>query len=546
MHEPFLDIAGTETGGLYRCSEHMVQRGSLRIVLMSDVHIFGGRLAARLRNMISTIPELEDVFFITQGVGQCGSLVEMERVLRRFNLDKAVEVVLHVAFDIEEDGSALFWRCKELEEAMNKKIAFEYCVMGYGSTANSYFVYDEDQAENVPSIRMCKFYSATLKDVRRITNSPFKRPIFGALFWKSMFRVKPLTVAMKKEFESAKRGLEIVKNNVNMLKRQTRVRCRTEFIVSTLTPDEETMKKTVEIARESYERHRCGQRNMLLRVPLAELAGRIEMYIDPVFHTLDLEVSKCWNILNDRGSENSYLLTVEKFHTLCACEAIIAYMCFGISVSTSQRRHDNNLCRSLGLISHISRRMNATDELFTERLSYYEDCTVRYWLKPNEINVRLFDSGGRKEGNILNLCYILNKLTNWDYEHVTSAAKAFAIYILEHGAARHTKFHFDRLKPCKSSTYITHRRVAKLVTSRDFIERLFKPPGRKNEFYSLHRPSFVSLMNPTHVPHALAVMDPMYSNLAAFKFLYSQTTEPNNNNNINNINHHHRRILAVN
>lgn len=367
MDSAFYDIRNTESGSLFRCSEfpfvdpeHPVPRYLRRIILGDDVHAFGLALSQRVQAIVDGISELEDFFFVTMGMGQCMDAdYALKNVIALFQLRYLEELVVHVAIDVHKPGHAIFWKRDMLQSRKNGNLYAEYFPLFTRGAGNFYYSVNRVQFGSRPRIRMIKFYGEGMKNVHTIRNAPFKESNIGPALWNSMFWDRCPTAKEKKVLNDISRLLRVFKGNVQNLIEKPHLRCRAEFIVSTLWPEEDAGSTSVEMVKQEYFSKSYNLENGFKVMAMAKVRQLVMLVLDPVFRTIELEVEKC--IEQQLGdSDVIYTITVEQYHTIAAAEAILSFFTYGMAVSTGLEKHHNNeLCKMLGLQQHaFSRETN--------------------------------------------------------------------------------------------------------------------------------------------------------------------------------------------
>lgn len=450
-----------------------------RIVQMDDIHIFGRKLAARLRIEVNRMLEFTKVVFMVQGVGQSSNAQNMVEVLKRFDMEQSLEVVLHVAIDIYEEGHGLFWRKNKVVEHSKWRLFAEYYPLCLGKAGNFYLTVPGQQLPLVPDIRMVRFYNACLKNVHRVEGEPFKKSGFGSLFWKTMFKPKPYFAAIVSEIQNCSTALDVIVNNINVLKAQNYYRARTEFIVSTLLPGYNVVQESISLAQEKFMKNELYSFKMFVRMPITEVVERVQNYLDPALFTIVQEMRKCLAaVMDSEVNSEPYSISADHMHTICACEAIVSFFAFGTAVSIrGDRRHSYALCKKLGLIGKMFANKETRENLFQHCISYNENGTMKYCISEGEMIPDLFYLAA-SEGGLLKLNDLLTKLNkNWETPLVNLLAIEYVKYILEIGATQKSKMRFDRQRPCHATSKLI-REKSQLVCASEFVNRILKTPGR--------------------------------------------------------------------
>lgn len=457
----FLDMSDTESGELFRSSYHFVTiSNEPRIVQMDDVHLFGRKLAARLQIEINCMTEFSKVYFVVQGLGQSSVAENMIDVLSRFEMENAIEVVVHVAIDIWEEGYGLFWLKNKTVENSGGSLSAEYYPLALGRSGNFYMSMPDDQVPTEPSIRMVRFYNSCLKNVHRVKGAPFKKAGFGLLFWGTVFKPKPYVAATIKEIEDYSTALEVTKNNVDVLKTKRYYRARTEFIISTIMPGNSVVEDVVLLVKQKFLEKELYSPDMFLRLPVTVVVDRVKNYLDPALCTIAKEMEKCLKSVTANVEENPYMISVDHMHTICACEIIVSFFAFGLAVSTrGARRHNNQLCTKLGLVTKNFSTTETRENMFQDNVSYYEDGTMKLFLSDGEIIPELFYIPGEMRG-VLKLSELLSRLRkNWDSPDIEKLAMDYVTYCLESGATQKSKMKFNRQQPCQSTSRIVRKKA---------------------------------------------------------------------------------------
>lgn len=473
----FEDISNTESGNLYYCSEFPVERKKCtRIIWGCDIHEFGLRLSQRLETIVLGIPELENFWFVVMGMGQnMDAAYTVENVFNRFDLPYLEELVVHVAVDAHKPGNAIFWKYDKLEPRTPGKLTASYFPLMIRNAGNFYFSMNDakfgKQSHGHPSIRMKKFYNGGLKYVHKIKNAPFKKSGIGQALWNSMFSDNEFTLAELKKFQDISRLLKVYRNNVAFLVSQTHLRCRAEFIVSTLKPTQDAASNSVEMVQEEYEWRDYNREYGFKILEMEEVAELVRRYLDPALNTIEREVAKCLDIHQRRDAVEIYTMSVEKYHNVVAAEAIASFFTYGTAVSKAgEKCHNNNICRMLGL-QQRDFLSESEDGVFNNRiwldedgninLEMPEDCVIDDLCRDQEI------ASSVRVSQVLK-----NLVKEWGSPAARIVARMFTERILMELARtrNHREIPVDRL--CKE-THKFLRPVRILAHSKNLLERLF-------------------------------------------------------------------------
>jgi len=320
-------------------------------VYAEDIHAFGRTLMQQLhRLVVSVVEDIENVYFVLNGMGQCCNIMVGENLLQHFDFSLVNEIVLHIAVDTTLPGYALMWNKSEKKNLNLGNISYEYYPLGLNGSGNFYITKPLAGIIGIPEIGLIKFYGEVFKHLSKQhdAKSPFLTSVVANTLFSSMFTTSRASAKKYEEVEQFLYNCKIIRLASEDLCHKVALAARMELVIRTTWPAKDVYKQTIALMRELIAAKMPITPQQLNIIEMDVIRYRIQDYILPALGTVEHAVSKKLACLRNGVG---YSINLGDYTSVAAAECVLGFMLYGSSVSTrSTKRHCNELAKSLKCI----------------------------------------------------------------------------------------------------------------------------------------------------------------------------------------------------
>lgn len=318
-------------------------------VFTEDIPEFSRKL---YRNMQNLMNESNPVFCLCS-FGQSAQLSTMLTILDGYNSSDLIEVILHIASDIQATGKVPLWNRTSLTNLFKGIDVLEYYVCGIPGFGNYSFLnlgrselLTENELLVSKSVQQVKFYSSFAKYFHIEKSKPFTSPCASSDLIRYVFNPFKSKYLLKK-FRFHLEDLKSVEAFISRVP-DTRFYARCELLMNIPVTDNfsSMLRGAADEAWHTFERIKLY--SCLRMFNSDSIANMLKQNLFPCINTLRKELEIASSAL---ASGNQYYVSMEGLVNLLTSEMIIGFQLRGLAISTHERRrHDNAICRAAGLV----------------------------------------------------------------------------------------------------------------------------------------------------------------------------------------------------
>jgi len=291
LAQTFENVCGTETCRQniqnIDCEFNTKGESVNKCIYVCDFDIVGRKFSHYLHLLCEE--EALSYFFHGYSFGQCAKLSSfLFHLEHSLNVNKANEVIIHLAMDSLNSNHIKFWNREELVKVMNRNPSYEYFPTAIPGHGNFYFTNPMKPAGN-RVISSIKFYNEINKHVHNHKIQPFKRSSIGDFLWSEsqnllQTKFKPNQKIAKSLCSRFLRQTELLKRLQNLDSHP--YYCRLEFVISLRNPNMNIVCESIKQALIFTLKKKVFEVPCVSLVSKDVVSHRLQQYFEPIHQIL--------------------------------------------------------------------------------------------------------------------------------------------------------------------------------------------------------------------------------------------------------------------